>query len=214
MAKRCSLCGRKIRLHESRETIGDQLYCDDCAARRREEKRQRQIAEEEGLQAVRQRVVQAVREELTRPSREQDDPAFTRKLNSLHSLVGRGVLTAAEFNTLKKSLMRHWAWPDEPQGRFGVMYEAAKGIISKALVAPATAKFPLLEESMIVFEGCEPNQFLISSYVDSQARSSALLRSRYRAKFDLNTGTLLGVSLFQDLNPPYQNMGWGPYVLL
>jgi len=209
MVKNCSQCGRRIRFSEPWEMIEGDVFCQDCAEKYR-------VRQEEETGRHRDRIIEAVRMELARKTPIDCDPKYAAKLEALRDLVNEGTLTTSEFDALKLTLLQHWSQsgPHNPQhGRFAGMYEQAKELISRCLVAPATAQYPPLDFTMIIFVDCENNQFVINTYVDSQARSSALLRSQFRAKFDLETDKCLGLSVFQDVNPPMQKMEWGPYVL-
>ena len=215
MAKNCSSCGCKIGFLEFSETIKGHVFCQACAPRQAEVAEQRHCAEQKELQAKRDEVIEAVRAELAASTPTHGDPRYASKLEALQDLLKSGILTLEEFDTLKSTLLQHWSQGEAyARGRFAAMYEHSTELISRTLVAPATAKYPPLALGMIIFVDCESNQFIINTYVDSQARSSALLRSQFRAKFDLETDTCLGVSLFQDVNPPWQKMEWGPFVLV
>jgi hypothetical protein len=196
------------------------VFCQDCAeryrARQEEEVRRHRDAEQRIVQARWDGIIEAVRMELAGKISTRSDPKYAAKLEALRDLVSKGTLTTSEFDALKPALLLHWSQGESYEklrGRFGGMYEQAKELASGYLVAPATAKYPPLDPDMIIFVDCESHQFVINTYVDSQARSSALLRSQFRAKFDLESGKCLGISLFQDVDPPWQKMEWGPYVL-
>ena len=216
MAKNCSQCGCRIRFSENREIVMGGVVCLDCAskyrARQEEEERTRCDAEQQELQTRREGVIEAVRAELAEKTSTHRDPKYAAKLETLRDLAIKGTLTTSEFDALKLALLQHWSQgePHDPQhlGRFAGMYEEAKEIIARCLVAPATAKYPPLDLAMIIFDDCEIDQFVLDVHVDSQARSSALLRSQFRAKFDLETDECQGVSLFQDVNPPCGRDAW------
>jgi len=219
MAKNCSQCGRRIRFSEPWEMIEGGVFCQDCAekyrARQEEEVRRHRDAEQRILQAKRDGIIEAVQTELAGKTSTRSDPKYAAKLEALRDLVSKGTLTTSEFDALKLTLLQHWSQsgPHDPHGRFAGMYEQAKELISRCLVAPATVKYPPLDPTMIIFVDCESNQLVINIYVDSQNSYSAMVRSQFRAKFDVETDKCLGLSVFQDVNPPMQKMEWGPYVL-
>ena len=219
MSKNCSQCGSKIGFLGFSETIEGSIYCRDCTEKyraTRDEKVRKEIqAKQERMQVIQDGIVESMRTELAPKSPTDIDIKYAAKLDALRNLVMLGTLTAAEFEVLKPTLLQYWSQgdPHQPRGRFTEMYEQAKELISRQLVAPASAQYPALHSDMIAFF-FEKNQLVITTYVDSQARSSALLRSNVRAKFDLETDTCLGISFFHDVNPPWQKMEWGPYALV
>jgi len=160
-------------------------------------------------------ILDAIRAELATESSAVNEPGNASKLQALSNLASAGIIEAVEFEAMKAALIQHWSQTrlGVAKGRFGSMWEQAQQVISTKLVAPASARYPVLESSMAIFDDCAPGEFVIEAFVDSQARSSALLRTQVRAKFNVVTGQCLGVSLWHDTAPPWQKMAWSKYEL-
>lgn len=219
MAKICSQCGITIGFLGFSETIEEVIYCKNCTEKYRAARdskiRIAALAKQEQIKIINDGIVASMIAELAPKAQISNDSKCAIKLDALRNLVDSGTLTAPEFEVIKPTLLQYWSQskPGQLEGRFSGMYEKAKELISRQLVAPASAQYPTLHQDMINFF-FDRDQLVITTYVDSQARSSALLRSNVRAKFDLETDDCLGISFFHDVNPPWQKMEWGPYVLV
>ncbi len=203
MAKTCSQCAVKIGFFDNCEIVDRAVWCVDCFNKFR-------AIQNAKIRKEQQEIVKAIQAELSLEASPESDPKYAAKFEALSNLLITGTLTAPEFAALKSSLLQHWSKgePQCRQGRFTEMYAKAKDLFSRQLVAPATAQYPNLRLDMIIFENCGSGEFIIDTYVDSQARSSALIRSKVRAKFNWNNSKCLSTSFFQDTKPPYQQMEW------
>lgn len=70
--------------------------------------------------------------------------------------------------------------PKEDVGDALTAFVMSQEFVEEKLVAPGTAKFPYFDPSMAT--QVDKNTWIISSYVDSQNRFGALVRTKYRAK--------------------------------
>jgi hypothetical protein len=72
--------------------------------------------------------------------------------------------------------------------------------VTTELKAPLTAKFPLIDVDGVSVTKLDTNKYLVSSYVDSENSSGAMLRSTYTVTITLNhdsTFTYSGLSINQ-----------------
>lgn len=74
-------------------------------------------------------------------------------------------------------------------------YAEAEVYAQQMLVSPASAEFPLIDETQVT--EWDENTFVISSYVDSQNKFGAMLRSYYRCKVTYGSDGTANVTDFR-----------------
>jgi hypothetical protein len=181
MTDSCSHCGNKIGFLDIKN-FDDMLVCNICYKNL--------------LKLRRNWIFEQIIKEIDLKKDSLDDNIKT-KLMEIHNLVGEGILNEYEFEDMKNVLIKKKQNVTN-EGRMHKLWKMVQEEAKKRLVAPASAKFPDLKVEFITFDdSCNEHQFLIVAYVDSQARSSALLRLSLKAKCDYRANSVLYVKLRQ-----------------
>lgn len=211
MSVSCPMCGKKINFFNSTKYNGKTL-CMDCVQKSIETEKEEKNND---LLLMRNKIIENVKNEIASATENNFsyNNELKEKIEGIYDLVTRGILTIDEFSFIREQFIRKCNKNNVSQsdGKYLKLWEIVKEKVRAKLVAPATAIFPDLSADFITFTDCDEDEFIFDTYVDSQNKNSALIRTKVRIAFNLKNYEYIGVSFYTDTNYPYERMEWSPY---